>query len=395
MRGRGISISGLARLSLTNLRVNWLRSFLTVLGMVFGTAAVIATLSSSEGAKDFINSELKKLGTNIINVKPPANMRFDSSDVAFIKSYVEEYSAVSLVSRLPTMLIRSGSKVSRSQLIAVEPSYFQDMRLKVVRGQAFDEFDSKQGRQVAVVGANLAKELFGSQFAIGKKIHLFVGKESLPFEVVGTLEKKGVTSGADFNDVIFVPSNFAAELNDPGTKTLILATLRDENKSEESKKSLRALYSAKFKQGLTIEDAREAIERTQSIWEQQNLVGLVLAGVSLLTGGVGIMNVMLLSIHQRKREIGLRKAIGATNSDIRLQFLLEAVFICLAGGMLGVLVGFSFGQKVAELLGQWEARTTYGAILLAMGFSAFTGIFFGLLPAVRASRLDPYDALRS
>ncbi len=141
-------------------------------------------------------------------------------------------------------------------------------------------------------------------------------------------------------------------------------------------------------------DAREAIQRTKEIWSKQNLVGLCLAAVSLITGGIGIMNVMLLSIQQRRKEIGLRKAIGARNSEIIMQFLMETALISLMGGLLGLLTGVTFGQQVAKMMGQWEAVLSYSTILLALGFSVSTGLVFGIFPAVRASRIDPYDALR-
>ena len=162
-----------------------------------------------------------------------------------------------------------------------------------------------------------------------------------------------------------------------------------------AKTQAQAILKSRFPaDGVKIFDAREAIERTNAIWEKQNLVGIALASVCLLTGGVGIMNVMTLSVLHRKREVGLRKAIGATDAAISTQFLLEAVFICFVGGIAGVLTGWGFGRQVAKMLGDWEATMSVQAVVLALGFATFVGIFFGLYPAIRASKMAPYDALR-
>jgi putative ABC transport system permease protein len=174
-----------------------------------------------------------------------------------------------------------------------------------------------------------------------------------------------------------------------------MTLLRDDNQSSGVKNQIIALLRPKFGSSMRVVDAREAIERTKAIWGKQNLVGICLAAISLLTGGVGIMNIMLLSIHQRQKEIGLRKAVGAKNSEIATQFLMETVIICLLGSLVGVLVGWGFGHQVAKMLGDWEASMSMVSVLVAVSFSVLTGILFGAVPAARAARIDPYDALRT
>ena len=392
---RGISILSLLTMALANLRINWFRSTLTVTGMVFGTAAVIATLSSNEGAKKFVNAEMKKLGTNVVTISASDKESLVDGDLEFVKSYMNEYKSLAYVSDLGNHEIRANGHIIKAKVFAVEHTYFQNMNLPIWRGRVFHPLEASHRRMVGILGYSLAKNLFGERYPVGSYIHFQLKNFTVGLKIVGSLREKGLATGSDPDNTIFIPRQLVPLLKTTPPSPKIFALLQDENKSQVAREKIKALLASRLKRPIVVVDAREAIEKTKRIWENQNLIGIILASICLLTGGVGIMNVMLISIHQRRKEIGLRKAIGAKNRDIGLQFLLEAVVVCLVGGLIGIVVGVRFGSQVAKLMGQWEAETNFSTIGLAIGFSILTGVFFGLLPAKRAAKMPPADALRS
>lgn len=390
-----VSIASLCKLAAMNLWVNKVRSLLTISGMIFGTAAVIATLSSSEGAQRFVKKQLESLGANILTVHSQQTA-FATQEVALIQQYTDVFETIAIAARIPTSGIRSEEIPQHSQLqvVGYEPSGFKAASLEIDYGRIFDPLEDRLGLPAAVLGASASRQLFGLSSPVGQSIQIKFPSGEKAFTVTGVLKEKGGTTGRELDGQIYIP--FLAGLREMNRlpETVIYGVLRSEKLSARARDELRALFSA-GRSDLQVIDAREAIEKTTAIWEKQNLVGIMLACVSLVTGGVGIMNIMLLSIHQRRKEIGLRKAIGANDTAIAIQFLLESVLICVFGGVLGIGVGWGFGNQVAKMLGQWEAVTSPSAIGLAIGFATFTGIVFGLLPALKAARLDPYEALRS
>ena len=386
---------GLLKLAIANLRTNKLRSGLTVLGMVFGTAAVIATLSSSEGATRFIQAEMSKLGANTLTVaaNPPGVFTPDSLSV--LRKYADEIDLGSAILDVGSVTARFGSQLGSGHLVGVEPEFFEATKNPLGRGRLFDTYDTSHGRPVLILGSRLARDTFGKANPLGQKIHLFFGDLPFSFEVIGTVTEKGGQAGSQTDTAAFVPFPLAKKLAGQSSgQSFLSVSLKSEEHTRQAKAQIFGALGGRFPAGFKIWDAREAIERNKAIWEKQNLVGLLLALISLVTGGVGIMNIMLLSVSQRRKEIGLRKAVGATNAHVCIQFLLEAVLVCLMGGALGILTGVWFGGRVAKLMGQWDAVIAPSTVFLAMGFAMVTGIVFGLLPAVRAAQLDPYEALR-
>ncbi len=387
-----ISSLGLIRLAFYNLRINKLRSSLTLLGMVFGTGAVIATLSSNEGAARFIRTELEKLGTNVVVVQgTEGGHQVDEMDRALLKKYADAFSSLSLVMSVPGANIRFHSQVKPTQILGIEANYSVATRMTLQTGRFFDDFENNHAAFLTVLGSEVKAELFGKDNAMGKLVHVFIGPNAHLFEVIGVVKAKGNA----LDSSIFIPNRTASLLSPENRSGVSLAAvLANENFATRGKEQALTLLKRRYPTSLVVSDARESIERTKNIWGKQNLVGICLAFISLLTGGVGIMNIMLLSVSQRKKEIGLRKAVGANDGHILAQFLMEAMIICLAGGILGICVGILFGQRVAEMMGQWKAEISISTILMALGFSMLTGVVFGLLPAIRAARLDPYEALR-
>lgn len=384
----------LLRIATQNLRINWLRSSLTVLGMVFGTGSVIATLSSNEGAKAFVTQELKKLGTNILSIQTTQGPPLKVGDAALLGKYSKNFKSIAFTIAVPGISLQNQSKVLEAAVLGVDASYFANFRLSPARGRSFTTREMERADLVIVLGSKLASDLFGNADPIDRYVHLRKGDATLSILVIGALKPKGISSGINFDVSAYISRNLAEKLGGDAPIASISAMLADDEASDAAKLDLAALIGGRYPGALQVSDAREAIERTQSIWKNQNLVGLLLASISLLTGGIGIMNVMLLSINQRKREIGLRRAIGATRISITIQFLLEAVIVCFCGGVLGIGAGWIFGRQVAAMLGQWQSETSWTGIAVALTFATLTGVFFGLFPAIRASRLAPVDALR-
>jgi putative ABC transport system permease protein len=382
------------RLASVTLWTNRLRSALTLLGMVSGTAAVIATLSSSEGAQRFIAKQLDSMGANVITVEASGG-DVTADDLVGLRDFLPLVDTAAFEASVGMASLGSSFATSQAQVVAASEDWFSTTKTEFERGRMWTLAEARTFRPVVVIGGQVAVSLFGDMPATGQKIKISNGNAHVMAEVVGVIKFKGGASGAQTDNTIWMSQELGRKIFPVGVSPRLLVTIKDETKSAEVKEQIRAFLGARSELDLVVTDAREAIEKTQSIWAKQNFVGLCLALVSLLTGGIGIMNIMLLSIHQRQREIGLRKAVGARDGEVAVQFLLEAVIICLIGGCLGVAAGMGFGHQVAKMLGEWEAVTSLGTVGLALGFAAFTGLAFGLLPAMRAARVDPYDALRA
>jgi len=389
-----ISFSMILRLAVATIWTNKFRSMLTLLGMLFGTAAVIATLSSNEGAQKFISGQLASLGANVITVNSGSGS-MAADDVAAIRKHVPGIASLSTERDIGQFEIAIGSRGTSATALAVDSAWFAASGVSVDRGRLFMDLDDRPDIAVVVLGATVAQAVFGTSPPIGEFVRLRSGDQTHSAQVIGTTKTKGGSAGAALDSSIYLMPAFTAKLLPQLPPARLIVTVVDESTSAVAKGRVRALLTPRFPEDLVVSDAREAIEKTQSIWAKQNLVGICLAIISLVTGGVGIMNIMLLSIHQRQKEIGLRKAVGAQSSEVALQFLTEAVFICILGGMFGVVVGLGFGHQVARMLGEWEAVTSFSTVGVALAFAAATGVVFGLFPALRASRIDPYDALRS
>ncbi len=391
-----VSITALCKLAAINLWVNKVRSLLTISGMIFGTAAVIATLSSSEGAQRFVKSQLDSLGANIISVYSQTGAPFNPDDQRFIEKNSNVFASLAIAALVPATGFTGsqGPDGSSFQLVGYQSTGFRAASLVIEYGRIFDPIEEHQGLPVAVLGATAARSLYGSELATGRPLRINFGGIQKVFLVTGVLKAKGGTSGKELDQQVYIPYLAGLREINGAPTTALYGVLKSEKLAPRAREELRALLTA-GRRDLQVIDAREAIEKTTSIWEKQNLVGILLASVSLVTGGVGIMNIMLLAIHQRRKEIGLRKAVGANDLAIALQFILESVIVCLFGGLIGVAVGWGFGNQVAAMLGQWEAVTSPFAIFLALGFAMTTGLVFGLLPAMKAAQMDPYEALRA
>ncbi len=402
-------------LAFSNLYTHKLRTFLTMLGMIFGVGAVIAMLSIGAGAekeslriidtmglrniivkdRDFKEEDLKKIRENSIGLS--------IRDVQALGAVTPDLDTYSARKRVKTFQIFSfKGKSDDSNVIGVTPSYFRLSRYDMGEGSFISEPDEKDFEQICIIGSRVKQKLFGTQSPIGQTIKI----DKLWFSVIGVLADNNLTKDEfegvklqDFSNDIYIPlatalkkfefKRFESELDE-----IVLSI-----KNTEALKPSAVLISQVLANthgnadDYSIVVPRELLEQNQRTQRIFNIVMSCIASISLLVGGIGIMNIMLANILERTREIGVRRAIGARRRDIWQQFLIEALTISFVGGLIGVLFGFVVSRGVA-LYAEWNTVVTPTSIAMSFGVSAAVGLIFGIYPAVRASRLDPVEALR-
>ncbi|SIO09723.1 putative ABC transport system permease protein [Chitinophaga niabensis] len=399
----------LIRIALKALQRNKLRAFLTMLGIIIGVAAVIAMVAIGEGSKQSIQSQLSSMGSNMITILPSSNVsggvRVEGSsfqsltieDVKAIERNAEYVSEVSPVSSTKGQAIY-GALNWPTSLQGVAPSYFDIRKLVVQDGVSFTDADVASSAKVCVLGQTVINNLFPSgESPVGKVIRL----NSIPLQVIGTLAPKGQSSfGQDQDDIILTPyttvqkrilattyfqSIYASAINENSSVQAtdeIISILRETHR-------LRPADENNF-QVRTMEELIKTLGSTSSLL---TVLLTAIAGISLVIGGIGIMNIMYVSVTERTKEIGLRMSIGARGVDILLQFLVEAIIISITGGIIGVLLGITAAKVITLTLG-WPTLVSESSIVLSFMVCALTGVFFGYYPAQAASRLDPIEALR-
>jgi putative ABC transport system permease protein len=409
-----VKLAEVVRTATFSLRGNWLRSALTSLGVIIGIAAVIVMVSVGQGTQAEIDKLVSGLGSNRLDIFGGSSRGFGGvrmgagssntlnlEDAEAIRTDVPEVQYVSGTLRGGTQLVYAENNWS-SQWQGVQPDWFAINGWEVASGEGFQPSDYNGGKSV-ILGETVRRELFGDEEAIGQTVRL----ARVPFTVVGVLKSKGQGGfGQDQDDLVVVPLETArrrlmgAMGLPPGAVNSIAVGVADADDLAYAQGEIEALLRQRHKiqpgeeDDFTVRNIAEVVAtRTQATRLMGLLLGAV-ASISLIVGGIGIMNIMLVSVTERIREIGLRMAVGAGPRDIRRQFLAEAMLISLIGGALGIVIGI-LGALAVEKFGSLPAKLDAQVILLAAGFSIATGLFFGYYPARKASRLDPIEALRS
>jgi len=384
---------------------NALRSFLTLLGVVIGVGAVIAMVTIGQGTTARVEAEMEKLGSNLLFVRPgqfgPGRATaeappFDARDIEAMRSQLRDVRAVAPVSRgMATVVF--GSESRSVTVIGTDNAYFVTQDLGVQRGRRFLDGEIRGGQAVCLIGETVRDELFGSTNPIGRRVR--VNKVSC--EVIGLLEEKGETGfGRDQDDVVIMPlrtyQRRIAGNTDIGT---IFVSAARKELTGDVQADIEWLLRERRNVGPQEEDdfavadmQQIAATQTQTTSILTVLLGAV-AGVSLLVGGIGIMNIMLVSVTERTREIGIRLAIGATGRQVLMQFLVEAIVLSLIGGVIGVILGLSLAGLAVRAM-DIPFILDIQIVVIAFMFSALVGIIFGYFPARRAAHLNPIDALR-
>ena len=391
------------------LRANKMRSFLTMLGIVIGVAAVIAMVAIGKGAQNSISERIAGLGTTLLTVRPGARRGFGVATENNEKLTIEDAEALSRRGRYfaavgPEMnkrlLLQYGALNAQTQVTGAKPQFLEIRKFTIASGRFFGEAEEAGMRRVAVLGSAVVENL-GLQTPeaiIGENIRL----GGLQFEVIGVMASKGQTGGFGNNpdDVVIIPLSTARYrvMGTPDLNSISVLAIT-EDKIPEAQAEIQSILRREHR--LTADkrdnfDIRNQAEFLNTFAETTKTFTFLLAGiaaVSLLVGGIGIMNIMLVSVTERTREIGVRKALGATKVAILFQFLIEAIVLCLLGGLIGVILGAG-GAMALSKLGGFNTTVDISSVILAFVFSATVGVLFGVWPARRAASLDPIIALR-
>ncbi len=401
------------RAALRSLRANRLRSALTTLGIVIGIAAVITMLAVGEGARRKVSEQMQSLGTNLILVLPgtvtSGGVRLGSggrsnlteTDARAIRTEIPGVVAAAPVLRGSGQVVYGNLNWS-TQLYGIDGDYLISRDWEITRGRKLDDSDLRGKAKVALVGETVAQMLFGGTDPTGQSIRV----KSVPFTIVGLLAGKGQNvMGQDQDDVVLVPIGAARgrllgqNQSRPDSVNSITVKMADGRDMLAAETQVRALLRQKHRlqpghdDDFNIRNLSEIVEAEQAASGALSALLAAIASVSLLVGGIGIMNIMLVSVTERTREIGIRLAVGARRRDILTQFMVEAVTLSLLGGVVGVALGFGGGLLVQRLL-DWPVLFQARAVLLAVISASAVGIFFGWYPARKASRLTPVEALR-
>ncbi|BAY92661.1 MULTISPECIES: ABC transporter permease [unclassified Tolypothrix] len=391
------------------LLANKLRSALTMLGIVIGNASVIAMIGIGEGGQKYVSQQLESLGPNILFVIP-GNQETQRISRDVPKTLVLE-DAKAIATQVPTVANVTAELNSRQvvtyrnrntdvNIIGTTPTFLTVRDFETAKGRFFTDIDMKRSNQVAVLGADLAQRLFGSANPVGQQLRI----KNTSFQVIGVLTAKGSNLGVNYDDAALVPiittanrligrtSPYGLELS------YIVVSAKNADSVDAAEFQITNLLRQRHKitgeDDFTIRSQKDALQTVGQITGALTIMLAAIAGISLFVGGIGIMNIMLVSVTERTQEIGLRKAIGATEQDILLQFMIEAVIVSAIGGLVGTGVGVS-GILLVAALTPLQAGISPVAITMAVGISGGIGLFFGVVPARRAAKLDPIVALRS
>lgn len=405
-----MNIANLFKIALRAIAANKLRSFLTMLGIIIGVASVIAMLAIGQGSKKSIQANIAEMGSNMIMIRPgqdkgPGGAQQDASDMQTLK--LKDYETLKEQSKYLAAIspnvnasgqFINGNNNTPSTMYGISPDYLQIRQQKIKDGEMFTDEDVRTSAKVCVIGKTVADNLFtNGEDPIGKVIRY----NKIPFRIVGVLESKGYNSfGMDQDDVVFAPYTTVMK------RILSVTYLQGINASaitedmtdlaiEDVTNILRENHKLKGadEDNFTIRSQQEMAEMMNSTSDTMTVLLLVVACISLVVGGIGIMNIMYVSVTERTKEIGLRMSVGARGIDILNQFLIESVLLSITGGLIGVLCGIGVAVGI-NVFAHWPIQIQPWSVLLSFVVCSATGIFFGWYPAKKAASLDPIEAIR-
>jgi putative ABC transport system permease protein len=402
------------RVALRGLTANKLRSGLTMLGIIIGVAAVIALVSVGQGAQAAVTQRFQSLGSNLLVVSPRAAFVRRGGSVGYVSTESLTNEDVEAIAQLATLVeavapeysmqaqVVYGNKNTQTNILGVTPEYLAVRNWQVARGRFIDQQDLDTLAKVCALGATAAEDLFGGNYLdpVGKTIK--INRQN--YQVVGVMASKGQAGFTNEDDRVFIPLS-TAQVKFGGAGNISLGAINVQVASAEmidfAQAELTAILRARHglapgqSDDFTVGSLVQIVEMVEQTTGTFTILLGSIAAISLMVGGIGIMNIMLVSVTERTREIGIRKAVGAKRRDILMQFLVEAVVLSGLGGVVGVLVGWSGAQLLSRLGGElFSTLVTSDSVVMALGVSVGIGLFFGIYPANRAARLNPIEALR-
>lgn len=406
-----INIPSTIKIAFRALRVNKMRSALTMLGIIIGVGAVIAMLAVGTGASRQVEAQISSMGSNLLIVLPGATtaggVRMGAgtqptltlADAEAIKNECPAVAEVGPVLNGIAQVVYGNMNWSTG-VVGTTPGMLIVRDWSLSSGRPFTEQDVKNAAKVCLLGQTVVENLFGDEDPVGKIIRI----KNIPFTVLGVLERKGQSAtGQDQDDTIYIPVTTAQKkvfgTAFPGMIRIMMVKAKSAGELASAEKQINELLRQRHRIGpkqdadFTVRNLTQMMQAAEQSAKVMTLLLGAIASVSLIVGGIGIMNIMLVSVTERTREIGIRMAIGAKTWDIRLQFLIEALTLSLIGGVAGIIIGVS-GSKALSLLAGWPTIVSPLSILMSFSFSGVVGIFFGFFPAYKASLLNPIDALR-
>lgn len=381
------------RIAWNGLKGNKIRSLLTILGVIIGVAAVISLIAVGQGVTQEISADLENLGTNLIIVTGMRSLGgvLESDDVDLLKKAESIERVAPSISQTETTI--KWSNISMEATVEGTNQDYQDVRnFYTIEGRFINEEDVDKRKKVAVIGKNVVDEFFGSTSPIGETLSI----NGQRYTIIGVMEPKGEVLGQDLDNNVFIPISTAERLFGTTKLRTIYVQAVSTELTDGAVNDINTFYTTKFGKPdlVRITSQDQLIGTMDSTSRTLTLMLGAIAGISLLVGGIGIMNIMLVSVTERTREIGIRKAIGARRIDIMSQFLVESIILSISGGILGIIIGIAAAKIISSTLG-WVTVVSVWSVFLAFFFSVLVGVFFGIYPAMKASKLHPIVALRN
>ena len=397
------------KLAIDSLRANKLRTFLSMLGIIIGVGAVISIVSIGSGAREQITAQISDLGSNVINILPGTSRGWGGSISAssvdvFTLELADNIEKVSPsvkrvvpISQGSGLLIKGNFNI-QTTVIGTNADYQEVNNYNLAQGQFINEGDLDTSRNIIILGSELAEELFGNNNPLGEKIKLFYQRRDYLFTVIGVMEEKGKGLTGDLNNQAYIPiTTFMKKLSNSRFVSYYMAQAKSGEEAAaavgEIEYFLIKYLDDEEQEKFNLLSQDQILDTISSVTASLSLMLGGIAAISLLVGGIGIMNIMLVSVTERTREIGIRKALGAKNKNIMSQFLIEALSLSGMGGLVGIAFGWLGAYAIAQA-GKWPLVVAPVSVLLAFGFALIIGLFFGLYPAMKAAKMDPVDALR-
>lgn len=383
------------KMSWDNIRNNKIRSFLTILGIVIGVASIIALITIVQGATDEVTNQVSSLGANTITIQAPGTPLKQGLNDSDLKSLgeIDNIKGVSPTITKPVSIASNGKTMEQVNVKGKNDVFFTEVSEDISIGRGFNPLDLDRKTKVAVLGSDINKDLFLSDNPIGKDITI----NGLTFKIVGVLKPGSEFELSSSNDSVFIPYTTARTALSTRNIKEADVYMEDSSKSDEIIEDIKSVLNRAFnykEDAYFIFNFEDIIEAIGDITGLMTLLLVGIASISLLVGGIGIMNMMLVSVTERTSEIGLRKALGAEPNSIQLQFILESIFLSLFGGIIGLLLGLLIAYIAAVNIG-YPFAVSAMTLFIAIGFSSVVGIVFGFAPARKASKLNPIDALKT